>query len=53
LPADMRWPCAPDADLCARAATMSEEGEVPEQKEKGWLSRLATGLAKSVGEGLD
>lgn len=38
-------------DLCARATTMSEEEEVPEQK--GWFSRLATGLAKSVGEGLD
>ena len=38
-------------DLCARATTMSEEEEVPEKK--GWFSRLATGLAKSVGEGLD
>ena len=37
--------------MCARATTMSEEEEVPEQK--GWFSRLATGLAKSVGEGLD
>jgi hypothetical protein len=38
-------------DLCARATTMSEEEEVPEKQ--GWFSRLATGLAKSVGEGLD
>ena len=38
-------------DLCARATTMSEEEEVSEKK--GWFSRLATGLAKSVGEGLD
>ena len=37
--------------MCARATTMSEEEEVSEKK--GWFSRLATGLAKSVGEGLD
>ena len=47
----MRTAAERDGDLCARATTMSEEEEVPEKQ--GWFSRLATGLAKSVGEGLD
>lgn len=38
-------------DSFARAIAMSKEVEVPEKT--GWLSRLATGLAKSVGDGLD
>ena len=40
-----------ETDAFARAIPMSKEEEVPEKS--GWLSRLATGLAKSVGDGLD
>jgi len=31
---------------------MSDEKPVEEEK-KGWFSRLASGLSKSIGEGLD
>jgi|TARA_B110000977_G_scaffold201725_1_gene298070 hypothetical protein len=40
-----------ETDAFARVIAMSKEEEVPEKS--GWLSRLATGLAKSVGDGLD
>lgn len=49
----------PASALCARAplrpAKMSAADDTPAEGEQkaGWLSRLASGLAKSVGDGLD